>query len=67
MGKVKNMMMDMEDQFIEKIDNVIGECETWNEFTTRMESHMHLVDHNPLGDTMDVMAESWSRYWEKHQ
>jgi len=67
MGKVKNMMMDMEDKFIEKIDGVIGECETWHEFTTRMESHMHLVDHNPLDETMDVLTESWSQYWEKHQ
>ena len=67
MGRVKSMMMDQEEKFIKKIDAIIGECETWHEFTSRMESHMHLVDHHPLDETMDVLAESWSLYWEKHQ
>ena len=50
MGKMKAWMMDREEQFNDKISEIIGECETWHEFSSRMESHMHLMDHVPLTD-----------------
>ena len=67
MGKVKAWMMDREEQFNDKIYAVIGECETWHEFSSRMESHMHLMDHVPLSDWMDILAEDWNEYWSEHQ
>ena len=66
MGKVKAWMMDREEQFDDKISAVIGECETWHEFASRMESHMHLMDHVPLTDLMDILAEDWNEYWSNH-
>lgn len=45
MGKVKAWMMDREEKFDDKVYEIIGECETWHEFSSRMESHMHLMDH----------------------
>ena len=66
MGKMKAWMMDREEQFNDKISEIIGECETWHEFASRMESHMHLMDHIPLTDLMDILAEDWNEYWSKH-
>ena len=66
MGKVKAWMMDREEEFEDKITAVITECETWHEFTTRMESHMHLVDHKEVGDVIDWLSECWTEYWSKH-
>ena len=48
MGKVKAWMMDREEKFSDKISEIIGECETWHEFSSRMENHMHMMDHVPL-------------------
>ena len=67
MGRMKAMMMEQEEKFQDEAANIIGECETWHEFTTRMESHMHLVELHSLSETMDLMSEMWAEYWEKHQ
>jgi|TARA_E500000318_G_scaffold2126_1_gene3049 hypothetical protein len=67
MGKVKAWMMDREEKFNDKISEIIGECETWHEFSSRMENHMHLMDHVPLTDLMDILAEDWNEYWSKHR
>ena len=67
MGRVKAMMMEQEEKFQDEAANIIGECETWHEFASRMESHMHLMDHVPLSDLMDILAEDWNEYWSEHQ
>ena len=67
MGRVKAWMMDLEEKFQNEAANIIGECETWQEFASRMASHMHLMDHVPLSDLMDILAEDWNEYWSEHQ
>ena len=67
MGRVKAMMMEQEEKFQDEAANIIGECETWNEFTTRMESHMHLVELHSLSETMDLMSEMWAEYWSDYK
>jgi hypothetical protein len=67
MGRVKAMMMEQEEKFQDEAANIIGECETWHEFTSRMESHMHLVEMHSMSEIMDILAENWSEYWSEHQ
>jgi len=67
MGRMKAMMMEQEEKFQDEAANIIGECETWHEFTSRMESHMHLVELHSLSETMDLMSEMWAEYWSDHK
>ncbi len=67
MGRVKAMMMEQEEKFQYEAVNIIGECETWHEFTSRMESHMHLVEMHSLSETMDLMSEMWAEYWSEYK
>ena len=64
MGRVKAMMMEQEDLFDEKAVMVADECETWHEFSSKMESHMDLVNHMGLDDVMNMLAEIWTEHQE---
>ena len=50
MGRVKAMMMDLEEKFADKALDIVDECETWHQFSSKMESHMNLVDHMGMSD-----------------
>jgi hypothetical protein len=60
MGRVKAMMMDLEEKFADKALDIVDECETWHQFSSKMESHMNLVDHMGMSDVMDMLAEIWT-------
>jgi len=62
MGRVKAMMMDLEEKFEEKAVMVADDCETWHEFSSKMESHMDLVNHMGLDDVMNMLAEIWTEH-----
>jgi len=64
MGRVKAMMMDLEEKFADKALDIVDECETWHEFSSKMESHMNLVDHMGMSDVMDMLAEIWAEHQE---
>ena len=67
MGRVKAWIMDLEEKFEDKAVMVADDCETWHEFTSRMESHMHLVELHSLSETMDLMSEMWAEYWSEYK
>jgi len=64
MGRVKAMMMEQEELFDEKAVMVADECETWHEFSSKMESYMDLVNHMGLDDVMNMLAEIWTEHQE---
>ena len=64
MGRVKAMMMDLEEKFEDKAVMVADDCETWHEFSSKMESHMDLVNHMGLDDVMNMLAEIWTEHQE---
>ena len=64
MGRVKAMMMDLEEKFEDKAVMVADDCETWHEFSSKMESHMDLVNHMGLDDVMNMLAEIWTERQE---
>ena len=39
MSKTKNWLMDMEEEFYAIADNIVVECEAFNEFVVRMKPH----------------------------
>ena len=64
MGRVKAMMMDLEEKFEDKAVMLADDCETWHEFSSKMESHMDLVNHMGLDDVMNMLAEIWTEHQE---
>ena len=64
MGRVKAMMMDLEEKFEDKAVMVADDCETWHQFSSKMESHMDLVNHMGLDDVMNMLAEIWTEHQE---
>ena len=64
MGRVKAMMMDLEEKFEDKAVMVADDCETWHEFSSKMESHMDLVNHMGLDDVMNMLSEIWTEHQE---
>ena len=64
MGKVKAWMMDLEEKFEDKAVMLADDCETWHEFSSKMESHMDLVNHMGLDDVMNMLAEIWTEHQE---
>jgi len=68
MSKTKNWLMDEEEQFYITADTVIGECETVQEFTARMDEHKNKVLWT-LDDESDfefLCADMWAEKWSKY-
>jgi hypothetical protein len=66
MGKVKAMMMDMEEQFFDEALCVLKDgCECVEEFIAGCNRSKHLVAHMFSNDVeyIDYMSEMWSEYW----
>jgi hypothetical protein len=64
MGRVKAMAMELEERFADKALDIVDECETWHQFSSKMESYMDLVNHMGLDDVMNMLAEIWTEYEE---
>lgn len=64
MGRVKAMMMEQEENFEDKALNIVDECETWHQFSSRMESHMNLVDHMGMDDVISMLTNIWVEHQE---
>jgi len=56
--------MDLEEKFEDKAVMVADDCETWHEFSSKMESHMDLVNHMGLDDVMNMLSEIWTEHQE---
>lgn len=64
MGRVKAMMMEQEENFEDKALDIVDSCETWHQFSSRMESHMNLVDHMGMDDVISMLTNIWVEHQE---
>ena len=64
MGRVKAMMMEQEENFEDKALNIVDECETWHQFSSRMEGYMDLVNHMALDDVINMLTKIWVEHQE---
>ena len=64
MGRMKDMLFDMEEEFYDIAEKTIGSCECYEEFVFEMADHSHLV---PLiTDEMEfnsILSDCWNDYW----
>jgi len=64
MGRVKAMAMELEERFAEKALDIVDECETWHQFSSRMEGYMDLVNHMALDDVISMLTNIWVEHQE---
>ena len=64
MGRVIAMMMEQEENFEDKSLNIVDECKTWHQFSSRMEGHMDLVNHMALDDVISMLTNIWVEHQE---
>ena len=64
MGRMKQMALELEEQFMDKMLEVADRSGTYLSFTSEMEGHMDMVSHLGLSDIHDMMAETWGEVQE---
>ena len=64
MGKVKQMVMEAEDSYWQKAQDIIGECANLLEFQTRMGLPIYSMqsDHHIEEQLLDM----WDDYWRNY-
>ena len=68
---MSNWILDNEEQFWNKADEVIGECEAFEAFVGKMKPHTDLLTGSPSEPENDVdfenmMSDAWSEKWSKY-
>ena len=66
MGKMKAMAMQLEEDFLDIAAETIGQCESYDEFVSKMEPHFQKLKHMELSDIHDMVGEAWGEYWSKY-
>ena len=64
MGRMKQMALEFEEQFMDKMLEVADRSETYLSFTSEMEGHMDIVSHLSISAIHDMMAETWGEVQE---
>lgn len=64
MGRMKQMALELEEQFMDKMLEVADRSETYLSFTSEMEGHMDIVSHLSISAIHDMMAETWGEVQE---
>lgn len=66
MGKVKAWIMDLEDQFIDKCEEIAKECDSYEEYCQRAVLNDKLVVHLDEQEVADIMSDVWSELYSKY-
>ena len=62
-----NLIADNEEKFYTTAETVIGECESFAQFTNRMTEHLQLLQGSgDLEHWEDALHELWQEYWSKY-
>ena len=64
---VKAMIMENEEKFWDRAEELIGGCESFQEFEGIMyEKHYDLMEHRYWDDMHDNLQEYWGDFWGKY-
>lgn len=62
-----NLIADNEEKFYTTAEKVVGECESFAEFTHKMAEHINLLQGSgDLDNWEDALGELWNEYWSKY-
>jgi len=65
MGRVKDMCIELEEKFMDKASDIIGECDSYDEFVQGMEQYRDLVSHMGEEQKHDMLGELWTEKWSQ--
>ena len=68
---MSNWILDNEEQFWDKAEEVVGECEVFEEFVEKMQKHQHLLNGAPSYcenevEFEDLLHDAWGEKWSKY-
>ena len=69
MGKVKAMVMDMEEQFIDAVSARIGGCEVVDELIDHLDKDkcFDLIRHMSVVEKESFVYELWNDFWDSYR
>jgi len=62
---MSSYILDLEDKFIDKASEIIGECEVFADFQHKMAPHYNMLIE-PANVVDDMLSELWEEYWSKY-
>ena len=68
---MSNWILDNEEQFWNTAEDVIGECEVFEQFVEKMKAHEHLLNGSPSFcenevEFEDMLHDAWGEKWSKY-
>ena len=66
MGRVKAMLMDQEEKFFAICDDTVSECETIQEFRSKVHQHFGLVSHMDEEEIEEGISWTWNEFWSEY-
>lgn len=63
MGKMKALAMDMEEMFFEAANDVVLECESFEDFYDLMRPQLDLVKHMDIQEVVNILNGIWNDSW----
>jgi len=67
MGKLKNHLIGLEDDFWAEANNVIGCCETLPEFCNTMWEYRDNLPMDTDAEVMEALKDAWQEKWSNYQ
>jgi len=65
MGKMKSLILDMEDEFWDHCNQIITGCERVEDFVSEVSEHQHLMPLHNDSEFTEIVVEAWNHYWEE--
>jgi len=67
MSKTKEWAMKFEEAYWEYASEIVGECETLDEFQHRMEPRRGFIPWYSAEDVALMLSDTWQEKWSKYQ
>ena len=65
MGRMKALIMDMEEYFWGECADIITGCERLEDFISEASEHRHLLPLHSDNEFEEVITEAWQDYWQE--
>ncbi len=66
MGKMKALAMDLEEQFIDKCEDIAKDSESYQEYCERAVLNDNMVVHLDEQELADIISDVWYETWIKY-
>ena len=66
MGKVKAWAMQLEENFWDKANTIIGGCEHFGEFVEGMKPYRDWLGTHDKNEYAERLVDAWHDYWSKY-